>query len=1096
MDQASKEAWQWVENTEADAITDEHVQMSYRLKVGPCKPGKCKKNCRTIPRCLVGLGEKVWLEDLKLPEDKPEDPCNIVRDEGAFVGLTNLGATCYINSLLQLWFHNANFRRAVYAWDPAYDSAEKENKTLPGLGTSEGFQPTSPIGNLQLLFALMQFSKRSCVNPTSFITSLGIDTTTQQDAQEFSKLFVCMLEEALSQQKDTNVSTMVPKQFRGQYEYVTRCCKCETESTSPSPFYELDLSLQGNNTKGDITLGESLNEFLREEKLEGNDQYLCGPCGSKQNATRSIRLKHLPPVLNIQLLRFVFDRKTGHKKKVSSVVHFPQVLDMANYVHTSAGSSTYDLAAVLIHRGPSAYSGHYVAHIKDQASSSWYKFNDEVVQKLEGSEFQLGVEGDLEESKKGKNGSAKAVKGSIASSNAYMLVYCRREVTAVKSADRNGKHLDDESILPPWIRSSLQQENDTFNTWSSDVVNRKDEDLKNRREKHAMMRRIYQKLPSTSLQQDEFISTQWLSSWLNDDEQLGSIDNSHLLCSHAKLNSDKFREYRLISHEAANELYNQYKGGPRLGFESLCWDCVRSRCNTTRLKAEIDADSKIITNLMKAKIEPNELNYWVGKDSHRSWKKLVMERRKMQELESARANQSNGVIESKNSSDGERDISSNGRCSSSNGHSKTVRERKDSGRSGWQVEFDKTLSSEDRPSSSASTADFGFNDDLLCDHNQMSPDENLRKLVQPAVWKIFQKYFPEALEYTSTDSACEECLKRADVVGKTKELQKIMALEQKSLLGDVFKNKNRPDPILIDPDVEIYAVARQVIEKWRAFIRDPVRKQQLNCLENELLLCHHRGLLHRPNLDVQSETKFAYLWPVEWETLARYANEKEIAIRIIRKPLENGSISMTTDPAVCESCFAERVEEERRSQLDYVRAGIFVRQVGPGSNESLIRNILGSGNAAEASFEQEDPDYQITSGPSESKKPRLDNQVTSVIASPSASSSPSASGRRSQRARRGRGEKEITVSSDQTLLELKREIMRKFQVAPFDQHLTTCDGRDLNDNQATLAALRIYPGTTILLQADEPSEDPALMEDYARTAQPEEGFKGTGLLRS
>ena len=44
--------------------------------------------------------------------------------------------------------------------------------------------------------------------------------------------------------------------------------------------------------------------------------------------------------------------------------------------------------------------------------------------------------------------------------------------------------------------------------------------------------------------------------------------------------------------------------------------------------------------------------------------------------------------------------------------------------------------------------------------------------------------------------------------------------------------------------------------------------------------------------------------------------------------------------------------------------------------------------------------------------------------------------------------------------------MRKFQVAPFDQHLTTCDGRDLNDNQATLAALRIYPGTTILLQVN------------------------------
>ena len=40
----------------------------------------------------------------------------------------------------------------------------------------------------------------------------------------------------------------------------------------------------------------------------------------------------------------------------------------------------------------------------------------------------------------------------------------------------------------------------------------------------------------------------------------------------------------------------------------------------------------------------------------------------------------------------------------------------------------------------------------------MTPDESLRKLVQPAVWQIFQKYFPEALQYTSSDSSCEECL--------------------------------------------------------------------------------------------------------------------------------------------------------------------------------------------------------------------------------------------------------------------------------------------------------------------------------------------------
>ena len=62
----------------------------------------------------------------------------------------------------------------------------------------------------------------SCVNPTSLITSLGIDTTTQQDAQEFSKLFLNLLEEKLALQSDLTVSTMVHDQFRGEYEYVTR----------------------------------------------------------------------------------------------------------------------------------------------------------------------------------------------------------------------------------------------------------------------------------------------------------------------------------------------------------------------------------------------------------------------------------------------------------------------------------------------------------------------------------------------------------------------------------------------------------------------------------------------------------------------------------------------------------------------------------------------------------------------------------------------------------------------------------------------------------------------------------------------------------
>ena len=114
------------------------------------------------------------------------------------------------------------------------------------------------------------------------------------------------------------------------------------------------------------------------------------------------------------------------KKKLKSIVHFTDVIEMGNYVKTQGvapSKLTYDLSAVLIHSGPSAYSGHYIgtiqkiwvcllfflyiifwttlylfpAHIKDPVSGMWYKFNDEIVQKLDSTKFnQLGIEEDLE----------------------------------------------------------------------------------------------------------------------------------------------------------------------------------------------------------------------------------------------------------------------------------------------------------------------------------------------------------------------------------------------------------------------------------------------------------------------------------------------------------------------------------------------------------------------------------------------------------------------------------------------------------------------------------------------------------------------------
>ena len=83
-----------------------------------------------------------------------------------------------------------------------------------------------------------------------------------------------------------------------------RCSQCGRESEASSKmedFYELEL-----NVKGLKSLDESLDDYLTIEELHGDNQYFCESCRTRVDATRSIKLRTLPEVLNFQLKRYVF----------------------------------------------------------------------------------------------------------------------------------------------------------------------------------------------------------------------------------------------------------------------------------------------------------------------------------------------------------------------------------------------------------------------------------------------------------------------------------------------------------------------------------------------------------------------------------------------------------------------------------------------------------------------------------------------------------------------------------------------------------------------------------------------------------------------
>ena len=71
------------------------------------------------------------------------------------------------------------------------------------------YEPRSKVASLQALFAMMQYTKRKYADPTDFICKLGLNPSVQQDAQEFSKLFVSLLENSLEHQTNINIRNEV-----------------------------------------------------------------------------------------------------------------------------------------------------------------------------------------------------------------------------------------------------------------------------------------------------------------------------------------------------------------------------------------------------------------------------------------------------------------------------------------------------------------------------------------------------------------------------------------------------------------------------------------------------------------------------------------------------------------------------------------------------------------------------------------------------------------------------------------------------------------------------------------------------------------------
>ncbi|KAF7381054.1 hypothetical protein HZH68_015929 [Vespula germanica] len=168
------------------------------------------------------------------------------------------------------------------------------------------------------------------------------------------------------------------------------CMNCRTDSKTHEPFQDLSLDIPDRlqrRTKEQeevCSLTYSLTRFFKVEELADSELYFCDNCMGKQRSTKRFWIHRLPNVLCLHIKRFRWCN--SYRSKVDTQVDFPmESLDMSAFTVRGVtgiklgtqNSHLYDLAAVIVHHGSGAGTGHYTAFAVHDGQ--WFHFNDSSV---------------------------------------------------------------------------------------------------------------------------------------------------------------------------------------------------------------------------------------------------------------------------------------------------------------------------------------------------------------------------------------------------------------------------------------------------------------------------------------------------------------------------------------------------------------------------------------------------------------------------------------------------------------------------------------------------------------------------------------------
>ena len=396
----------YLENGDCDKLMDflEKMNMGYLMEK------KIKNNENNNCNIINNILYKKYNKKNNILNTHNDSYDNI--DKKRFIGLENIGATCYMNATLQCLVNIDKLTR--YFLLPNNYKIITNNKNeceilneycilLSKLCYDEKIENYfSPYGFKNILSSKNPLFKGKQANDSKDL----IYYLFEQMNNELSKINLKISDNNVNVNEINNNiniiqsnkismltyfikdfysknNNIIPKLFFSLIENETLCKGCNKYKYNYQIVFSLEFPLEkyynniygiqyNNNNKKKLSIYECFSNYNEINYFQGQDSMFCNICNSLQNAVYSNRIYSLPPILVIILNR-------GKGNTFNCDVDFPEEINVKQFIQNNKSSYLYKLIGVVLHLGSSDKSGHFIAYCKHRITKEWYCYNDSIV---------------------------------------------------------------------------------------------------------------------------------------------------------------------------------------------------------------------------------------------------------------------------------------------------------------------------------------------------------------------------------------------------------------------------------------------------------------------------------------------------------------------------------------------------------------------------------------------------------------------------------------------------------------------------------------------------------------------------------------------